>query len=172
MKILEVLKIRKHLGIAILSAIAIFSVYVYTQVLFIVENIDLWFTVIPPQNLILFTIFSVLFGVTISYQIYLWRQPKVCAIKKTSTPGVVGSIISFFVVQCPACASIGALFLPLSVIGFFTAYSTLINIGSITLLLVTLYLLGGFKREQSSLSYEEVNKGIGLSRMWKQGRKV
>lgn len=146
MKIIDILKIRKYLGIAIITTVVLFSFYVYTQVLGVVQNIDLWFAVIPPQNLITFVIFAGLFGSALSYQIYLWRQPKICNVGKKSSPGAVGAIVSFFVVQCPACASIGALFLPISVIGFFTVYSTWINLASIGLVLFTIYILGGFRK--------------------------
>ena len=146
MKILEVLRIKKYLGIAAASAAAIFFFYAYTQVLGIVENLDLWFTVIPPQNLALFSIFSILFGITLSYQLYLRTQPKTCAIKKQSVPGTLGTIWTFFVAQCPACASLGVLFLPVSVIGFLTAFSLWINLASIALLLFTLFMLGAFRK--------------------------
>ena len=146
MKIIEVLKIRKYLGLAIIFAVALFAFYAYTQVLFIVGNLDLWLATIPRYNLALFSIFAALFGITLSYQVYLKQQPKTCSIAKTSSAGALGTFVSFFAVQCPACASIGVLFLPVSTIALLTVYSTLINLASIGLVLLTLYLLGGFKK--------------------------
>lgn len=146
MKVIDVLRIKKHLALAVASTLTLIGFYAYSQVLFIAENIDLWFAIAPRLNLALFLIFSGLFGVTFSYQIYLWRQPKVCPLKKQSTPGMIGVIVSFFVVQCPACASLGALFLPISVLGVLTVFSIPITLASIALLLVTLFRLGGFRK--------------------------
>jgi len=50
------------------------------------------------------------------------------------------------VAQCPACASLGVLFLPVSVIGVMTQYSWLINLVGIGVLLFTVNYLGGFKK--------------------------
>ena len=146
MKILEVLRIPRYAIIAVLATIGMIGVYAFTQVLFIVENLDLWFTVIPLQNLILFLVFSGLFGITLSYQIYMWKQPKTCSLKKKSAPGTIGTMISFLVVQCPACASLGALFLPLSAISLLTTFSIWITVGSIALVLFTLIRLGGLSK--------------------------
>lgn len=145
MKLLNVLKIKKYLALAILLSVLMFSIYVYTQVLFIVENIDLWFSTVPLLNLILFIAFSGIFGMAMSYQVYLWKQPKTCSIKQ-STPGAAGTLMSFLVVQCPACASLGALFLPVSAIAVLTVLSVPITLLSISLLLFTIFRLGGFKK--------------------------
>src|SRR3989344_4591156 len=80
MKIIEVLKMKRYLTLAVFSSIVMSLIYVYTQVLGNIHNVDLWLTIIPWYNTILFTAFAILFGVTFSYQIYLWKQPKVCAI--------------------------------------------------------------------------------------------
>jgi hypothetical protein len=149
MKITEVLKMKRYLALAIMSSAVMSLIYIYTQVLGIVENIDLWLTVIPWYNAALFIIFAALFGITFAYQVYLWKQPKVCAIgtkaKGFGTSGI-GSIGLFFVAQCPACASLGALFLPISVSVVFTKFSWLITLASIGLLLFTLNYLGAFKK--------------------------
>ncbi len=149
MKIIEVLKTRKHLLLAIVSSLIMAVIYIYTQVLGIVQNIDLWFTVIPWYNAILFTIFVALFGITLSFQIYNWRQPKVCPtnvkVKGMSTSS--GATFSIFMVaQCPACASLAVLFLPVSVVGFFTQFGWLITMFGIGLLLFTLNYLGAFRK--------------------------
>lgn len=150
MRLIEALKLRKYAAISVISTIVFTLVYIYTQVLGIVQNIDLWFTVIPWYNAILFITFAILFGVTLSFQIYIRKQPKVCtADNKIKGAGISSSatFLGFLVAQCPACASIGALFLPASIIvGFFTRFSALINIISIGLLLFTLNYLGAFKK--------------------------
>jgi len=148
MRLLDVLRKPKYFALAVVSTLIITVVYIYTQVLGIVENIDLWFEIIPWYNAILFASFSILFGITFSFQVYNWFQPKTCSIsKKVSGAGGsgVGTMGVFLVAQCPACASLGVLFLPVSVVGFFTQYSWLINIITIGLLLFTLNYLGAFK---------------------------
>ena len=145
MRILDVLKNPKYILIAFISSILIAVIYIYSQVLGIVQNIDLWFKVIPLYNLIFFIIFVILFGLTLTYQIYLWKQKKTCSVKGIGT-GSGATITTFFIAQCPACASLGALFLPLSVISFFTKYSVYINLFSIILLLFTLRYLGAFRK--------------------------
>lgn len=150
MKVIQVLKQRKYFLIALISSLIFTGVYIYTQLLGIIQNIDIWLTVLPWYNAILFPILAILFGATLSYQIYIWKQPKkVCAInKKAKGVGLSSSAsgVSFFVAQCPACASLGALFLPVSVMGVFTKFSWVINLVSIGLLLFVINYLGGFKK--------------------------
>jgi hypothetical protein len=150
MKIIHVLKKPKYFMLSVLLTIVVSVVYIYSQVLGIIENIGLWFSIIPWYNAILFSVFAVLFGITFSFQIYNWLQPKACSIgKKIGGAGGSGAGTTglFFVAQCPACASLGALFLPVSVIGFLTEFGWLINLISIGLLLFTLNYLGAFRKE-------------------------
>lgn len=149
MKIVEVLSTRKYFGIAMLSTILMVVIYVYTQVLGIIENIDVWIRFLPPLNGIMFGAFSLLFGVSMAYQIYLWKQPKICSVKtriKGSGTSSLSTLGIFLVAQCPACASLGALFLPLSAITFINTWGWAINLLGIGLLLFTLNYLGAFKR--------------------------
>jgi len=149
MKLVDVLKKPKYFALSIVSIIILVIIYIYTQVLGIVKNIDLWFEVIPWYNAILFSIFAILFGITLSFQVFNWFAPKTCSIgKKVGSAGGsgVGTAGLFLVAQCPACASLGALFLPVSVLGFLTQFSWLINLISIGLLLFTLNYLGAFKK--------------------------
>ncbi|MBI4018024.1 MAG: hypothetical protein HY368_00230 [Candidatus Aenigmarchaeota archaeon] len=146
MKIIKILKMRRYALIAAVAFLIFSSLYVYTQVLGIVQNIDLWFVTIPRLNLLLFTIFASLFAITVSFQVYNWQQKKVCNVKSVGTPSSAG-VLSLFVAQCPACASLGALFLPLSITTFLTKYSVAIDLLSISLLLFTIHYLGGFRNE-------------------------
>jgi len=149
MRVLKVLRKSNYLILAIISSLAMSAIYIYTQVLGIIENIDLWFTVIPWYNAVLFVIFAALFGITLSFQVYNWRQPKVCP-TSTKVKGMGASSGAtfglFFVAQCPACASLGVLFLPVSVMGVLTQFGWLINLLGIGLLLYTINYLGGFKK--------------------------
>jgi len=154
MKIIDVMKMKKYIALAIISSVVMSMIYVYTQVLGNLHNVDLWLTIIPWYNAILFTIFSILFGITFAYQVYLWKQPKVCSAgtkAKAAGTGSIGTLGTFLVAQCPACASISALFLPISAITILTQFSWLINLASIGLLLFTLRYLGAFKKTETQL---------------------
>ena len=151
MKIIEVLRMKRYLALAVISSLVMSMIYVYTQVLGNIHNVDLWLTIIPWYNAILFSIFSILFGITFAYQIYLWKQSKVCAIgtkAKGAGTGSIGTLGTFLIAQCPACASLGALFLPISVTVALTKLSWLINLATIGLLLFTLRYLGAFKKSE------------------------
>ena|SRR3972149_1934196 len=150
MKIIDVLKMKRYLALAVISSVVMSLIYVYTQVLGNLHNVDLWLTIIPWYNAVLFIIFTALFGITFAYQVYLWKQPKTCAMgTKTTGAGTsgLGTIGLFLVAQCPACASLGALFLPISVSVVFTTLSWLITLASIGLMLFTLNYLGAFKKK-------------------------
>ncbi|MBI4171056.1 MAG: hypothetical protein HY514_05125 [Candidatus Aenigmarchaeota archaeon] len=152
MRVFAVVRKFEYALIAALSAIIMASIYIYTQVLGNLQNVDLWITIIPWYNAALFIIFVALFGLTVSYQIYLWRQPKVCSInQKTSAAGTssAATLAAFFVAQCPACASLSALLLPVGAATFLSKASTVINIISIALMLFTLYYLGAFKGQDT-----------------------
>ncbi|MBI4181787.1 MAG: hypothetical protein HY520_02365 [Candidatus Aenigmarchaeota archaeon] len=142
MQLTRALRAPRYALLAAAAALALFWLYAYSQVLFIWQNLDLWLAIAPRVNLGLFIAFSALFGITLSYQAWLRAQPKACSLK--AGPQAAGTLLSFLVVQCPACASIGVLFLPLSVVTFFTAFSTWLNLLAIALLLFTLLRLGAF----------------------------
>ena len=150
MKLIKVLKKPKYLALAAVSAIIMAALYIYTQVLGIIENIDIWFSILPLHSAILFSVFLILFGITFSFQVYTWFQPKTCSIgRKVGGAGSSGAGTAglFLIAQCPACASLGALFLPVSVLGFLAQYGWLITFFTIGLLLFTLNYLGAFKKE-------------------------
>ncbi|MEK6902609.1 MAG: hypothetical protein AABX02_03415 [archaeon] len=137
-----------YAGIAILSAILFFLVYVYTQVLGNLENVPIWIANISPIHGVLLIIFVALFGITLAYQVFLYQRPKLCSReKRTQATGVhgIGTLGIFLVAQCPACASLGALFLPIGAITFYTQYAAWLNLLSIGLLVFTLHYLGAFQ---------------------------
>ncbi len=109
LKLISVLSIRKYFLLSIISSLIFISVYLYTQVLGIVQNLDVWFASAPLVNLILFVFIAALFGVTVSFQVYRWKQPKACTAKGTVGVSSGASFLGFLVAQCPACASLGAL---------------------------------------------------------------
>lgn len=149
MKILKILSMPRYLLIAVASIVVMTALYAYSQVLGIVQNLDIWLGVMPWYNAVLFSIFAVLFGAATSYQVYLWKHPKVCSISAREG-GVgansAGTFAVFLVAQCPACTSIGTLFLPFSAALFIAQFGWLINIIGIAMLLFTINYLGGFKK--------------------------
>ncbi len=147
MKILNVIRMPKYALLSIASALVMAFVYIYTQVLGNLGNVDIWIRIIPWYNALLFIIFVALFGITLSYQVYVWRQPKACSIKKkTKGAGAssLATIAAFFVAQCPACASLGALLLPIGTVTFLAQISPAVNLISIGIMLFTIRYLGGF----------------------------
>ncbi|MFH0970409.1 MAG: hypothetical protein V1776_03030 [Candidatus Diapherotrites archaeon] len=141
---------RSYPIIAFFSAIFFFLLYLYTQVLGNLNNIHVWVANTPLINAILLVIFLALFGITFAYQTYLWRSPAVCTpAKKTKgrSIGGIGALSIFLVAQCPACASLGALFLPVSALTFLYEYTIWLNAGSILLLFFTLHYLGAFQEK-------------------------
>lgn len=146
MKVIRVLRQRTYAAIAVVSSLLLSFVYIYTQVLGNLNNLDLWFAIIPWYNAILFVIFAALFGITLAFQVHNWRQPKVCNVKGGAGASGAATFTGFLVAQCPACASLGALLLPASIFHVFVIFSPVINIISIALLLFTIHYLSGFKK--------------------------
>lgn len=66
-RLFRVLANPRYAGITLLSSLAMFTLYTYTQVLGIMENVGVWFASIPPLNLGLTILFSLFFGITLSY---------------------------------------------------------------------------------------------------------
>ena len=134
-----------------MSGFVFLLLYIYTQVLGIVENIPVWVATVPSLHALLLLVFAAVFGVTMAYQLFLWRSPKICSIEtqaKGSTAGGAGTLGIFLIAQCPACASLGALFLPLSVLSFLSEYAVVLNLVSMGLLLYTLHYLGAFEKQK------------------------
>ena len=149
MRIFEVLRNPWYLALAIVSTLTVGAIYIYTQILGILHNFWFWLSFVPRLNLAMLVLFSVLFVVAFAYQAYLWRQPKACSLgQKTKAAGTsgIGTIGIFLVAQCPACASLGAYLLPLSVATAVSEFGIAINLFSIIILLFTLNYLGAFKK--------------------------
>lgn len=150
MRLLHVLQIPSSKGVAVLSAALMLVIYVYAQLLGIIGNFGVWLATIPLFNLGIVLIFSALFGITFAYQYYLWKKPKTCSTnQKMNGVGAtgIGTFGIFLVAQCPACASLGTLFLPFSAVAFLADYGWAFNLLGIGLLLFTLNYLGAFKHE-------------------------
>lgn len=155
MKILKILKNKNYLLLAISSSLFMMVIYPLLQAYATggLQNLDLWLKVIPKLNLVLVLIFSILFALLLTLQIYNLKT-KVCSIKnKTASAsiGTFGTILAFLAPACPACLSIASLLIPaafsLSIIQFLVKFNTIVLIASNILMLLGLLLLGGFKSE-------------------------
>ena len=148
MKLLKVLKDKKYLLLATSSSVLMFFIYAYVQLLGIIQNLDVWLSIMPVQNLVLLIAFLVLFGITFSYQVYLWRRPKLCSVDEKIKGAGTASIPTLgllFVAQCPACTSFAILFFPLTTVVFISQIGWVISLIAVGMLLFTLNYLGAFK---------------------------
>lgn len=148
MKLIQILKKPNYFFLAIVSGIAIILLYVYTQVGNL-NDISLWINRLQYTQASLLIIFTILFGITFSYQIHTLKESKTCSRKKkvkglgTHTIGTLGI---FLVAQCPACTSIGFFLLPASALAVITEYNWAFNIIGICILIFTLHYLGAFEK--------------------------
>jgi uncharacterized membrane protein YqaE (UPF0057 family) len=150
MKILSVLRIKNYKLIAIFAAIAMALVYPYLQVALNggFFNYFFWFEVLLQEsilNAVLYLAFSVLFGLVVSLSIYNWKN-RTCSIKGGVGSGGAASLLGIFTSQCSACLSLASLFLPITAVGALAVYNTVFNFISIGVLLLSLYMMGGFKK--------------------------
>lgn len=151
MRLLGVLYSPQYTAIALVSFLAMMGLYIYTQVLGNLSLVDVWLANVPPLHALLLLVFAILFGLTFAYQVHLWNSPKVCTPQKRAQgSGVsgIGTIGIFLVAQCPACASLGALFLPVGALAVLAEYTVWLNVLSILLMLFTLHYLGAFLPEK------------------------
>lgn len=150
MKVISILRNKNYALIAIISAIAMALIYPYLQVALNggFYNYFFWFEIVLDQsilNFILYLIFSILFGMVVSLNIYNWKN-RTCNIKGSSGSASLGSILAIFTSQCSACISLATLFLPISAVSLLAKYNTMLNLISIGILLLAIYLVGGFKK--------------------------
>jgi len=147
MKLIKMLREINYALLAFIFTIVIFFVYSHIQLFGIWENFFFWLEVSSPLYLVSLILFSILFGLTISFQIYI-RKNNSCSIKKEAkgaSASGLGTISFIFVSSCPACATLGLIFIPISFVTVISQYNWLLNLISIGLLLFTLNYLGAFK---------------------------
>lgn len=147
MKILDLLRQKKYFLIFSAATAGMLIVYPLLQSF---GNVDIWFQVIELDNLILYISFSVLFGILIMLQAAKLTN-RTCRIKSGGA-GAVGTFGGFLIAQCPSCAILLSLFLPFNVILFIVTYNTWLTLGSITLMLLAIHFLGGFRSDRQKPS--------------------
>jgi len=152
MRVFRALKMKKYLGIAILAALGIGLFLPLIQTGLDPNNVLAWYLALvqKPFNTGLYVSFSILFGLLISLQLYNNEICKTCKIDKASKKaqgvGGFGAVLGFAVGVCPACLGVIALLLPLSVSITLTNYSWVFTGIAIIIMIVSLYLLGGFRK--------------------------
>lgn len=145
MQLIDVLKQKLYLGIAVLAAVFMFFFLPYVQTLGL--QTDLWYQIVPPLNFALFLVLVGIFGVFVSFQIYKFRGPKVCKINKKGTSGgMIGSVFAFVVGVCPACVGFAGLFLPLGIVTTLVVFGPVFILISIALIILSIYMNDGFKK--------------------------
>ncbi len=143
MRIITANRQPKYLLITVLATLAMLIVYPAIQSL---GQVAIWFAVIEPANLAVYVIFSILFGLLVSLQVYTKREAKACPVGKSAGFGSVGTLAGFFIAQCPTCALLLSLFLPFPAILLVSQYNLALTLGSMALLLLGIHLLGGFRK--------------------------
>ena len=144
MKCITLLQKPGYKLIALLGSVGILFLFPVIQTLPQgLHNLDVWFEVITPLNVILYFTFALLFGILLALQIYRWKHPH-CRLR-SATAGTVGTFTGVFIGQCASCLSITSLFLPVGVTTFLIQYNSFFMSLSIFMLIVGIYFLDGFK---------------------------
>ena len=131
--------------LAILAAIGIFFVTPAVQSLTTSLAFEIWFIdlVQKPLNSALYVAFSVLFGMFIV--LYPFSKNKCIDCKKDVKTGISGTTLGFMLGVCPACFSFIGFLLPLGGSLFLTAYSPIFIVVAISIIVFSIYKMGGFK---------------------------
>jgi hypothetical protein len=146
--------VKEKLGIAVLSAIGIFFTNPLIQLLITPLAFDIWFADLAqkPLSSIPYFAFSILFGMFIA--LYLHAKNKCIDCKKDAKAGFGGSSFGFMLGVCPACFSFIGFLLPLGGSIFLTTFSPIFTVGSIGIILFSIYKMSGFK----SILFNDVEK--------------
>ncbi len=147
--VIRMLKDPKYLGLVLGLSIFMFFLYQVLQILPQgLNNFWFWFSLLTPLTWLLYFLYGILFGLTLSF--FIWqRSKKLCSFKKKTKGGLFGLVGGFFGISasiCPACLSWVVLILPFSLGLSLIKYSIEIMVFSILLLLLALWFLGAFQR--------------------------
>ena len=150
MRLIDALKYRRSLKWGIVAAIIVAIVLPVIQTGFFQNSFESWYLTLlkSPLNSSLYVAFSLLFGALISLQVYnLDKKCKECDTKTGKRTGFFGVVIGLLIGICPACIGLLGLILPLGTSLTLTYYGWVFMIVSIGILILSIYLLGGFKEE-------------------------
>jgi len=155
MRIINSLKDKKALKWGIVAAISVAIVLPIIQTGFFQNSFESWFLTLvkSPLNTSLFIIFSLLFGASISLQVYNLSNKRICKDCNSKTNkkgfgfGAVGAVFGSLVGVCPACIGLVGLIFPLGTSLTLTYYGWVFMLIAIGIMTLSIYLLGGFKKE-------------------------
>ncbi|MHB8603069.1 MAG: organomercurial lyase [Nitrosotalea sp.] len=158
--------IKERHVIAVISAIGIFFVNPLIQRLSTPLAFQIWSIDIfqKPESSIPYIIFSILFGIFVS--LYLYSKNKCIDCKPDARTGFGGSAFGFVLGVCPACFSFIGFLIPLGGSIFLTRYYPIFMIASITIILFSIYKLGGFRKTSltgtmNKKNVTDISKSVG-----------
>ena len=144
MKIFDVMKKKESIFLSIMSSFLFSIVYIDLQ---LTADLVIWLKTISTLNLATLIIFIIMFGITMAYQVYVIQQQKICNTnKKGMLPSSFSTFGIFAVSQCAACAPLGLLIIPSSILLTLSEYGYLVNTIGILLMLFAINYLGGFRK--------------------------
>lgn len=156
MHLLRVLSIRRYALLAAAGGLAMAGAIPVVQNIYQLNNLDIWFIVLRerPANFALYLLFSALFGTSTALFAYN-RKHRTCGLR-TTTPGIAGTLATFFLGVCPGCASLATFLFPAvggvagaSAAREVNANATLFFALSNGLMVLAIALNRGFAREAS-----------------------
>jgi hypothetical protein len=110
-------------------------------------SLTVWFQTLVakfPTN-VLYPIFALIIGTYVALFVYD-RKVATCCRVGTSRTGAAASLFGVLLGACPACIPLLAFFLPLSFTIVLGYYSWMILLGSILILLWSIWRIGGFQK--------------------------
>ena len=151
MRIINALKYKKSLISGTIAVLIVALVIPIIQTGFFQNNFKLWFSTMikNPLNSLLYIIFSLVFGLMISLQVFNLKHPKLCKdcdAKKGVRTGISGGVVGLLIGICPACIGLIGFVFPLGVSLTLTYYGKLFILLAIIIMTLSIYLLGGFKK--------------------------
>jgi hypothetical protein len=111
------------------------------------RGISNWITVYSNTSYLfyLYPLVAVLSGIYVGLYVYNRKVASCCSVE-TVKGGAVGSLIGILLGACPACIPVIAVFLPLAFNVFLSRVAPIFSLISITILLLVIYRMNGFKQ--------------------------
>jgi hypothetical protein len=151
---LKMLQNIKYLGLSLLFTILILFLYSTLQVLPQgLNNFWFWFTILTPFGWLLYLLYGIFFGITLSFLIWQKDQKFYPArhLSKGGFLGALGSLLGTTAPVCAGCLPWVVLLFPTSFASVIVRYNSLVMVFSIALILFALWFLGGFKKHEHGL---------------------
>jgi len=108
---------------------------------------EIWFRDLyqKPLNSALYLIFSVLFGMFVTFYLFSKKRCIDCKTSKATKSGIAGTLLGFMIGVCPACFSFIGFLVPLSASIFLTAFAPIFITLSMAIILYSILRVGGFR---------------------------